>query len=44
VNVPRTTANERVVLRIEPVFVHQREAVVYYDSTQASGCSSSRAG
>jgi hypothetical protein len=35
VSVPRTTVNERVVLRIEPVFIHQREAVIYYDSTQA---------
>ena len=35
VNVPPTTANERVVLRIEPVFAHQREAAVFYDSTQA---------
>jgi subtilisin family serine protease len=34
VNVPRVTAEERVVLRIEPVFVHQREAAIYYDSSQ----------
>jgi subtilisin family serine protease len=34
VNVPRVTAESRVVLRIEPFFVHQREAAVYYDSSE----------
>jgi hypothetical protein len=32
--VPRVTANEKVVLHVDPIFVNQDETIVYYDSTQ----------
>ena len=35
VTVPQVTANQKIVLHVDPIFLNQDETVIYYDSTQA---------